>query len=55
MKVDYPERIDLVALIFWAIAAILAFYLNPLSFWLCVAAVPVIIGYPLAKRCFRVP
>ena len=36
-------------------AAILAFYLKPLSFWLCVAAVPVIIGYPLAKRVFPVP
>jgi 4-hydroxybenzoate polyprenyltransferase len=38
-----------------ACAAILAFYLNPLSFWLCVAAVPVIICYPLAKRFFPVP
>ena len=36
-------------------AAILAFYLNRLSFWLCVAAVPVIIVYPLAKRVFPVP
>ena len=36
-------------------AAVLAFYLNPLSFWLCVAAVPLIIGYPLAKRVFPVP
>ncbi|MEA5512064.1 4-hydroxybenzoate solanesyltransferase [Crocosphaera sp. UHCC 0190] len=36
-------------------AAILAFYLNPLSFWLCVAAVPVIICYPLAKRVFPIP
>ena len=44
-----------VALISLVSAAILAFYLNPLSFWLCVAAVPVIICYPLAKRCFRVP
>ena len=33
----------------------LALYLNALSFWLCVAAVPVIIGYPLAKRVFPVP
>ncbi|MCS7147805.1 MAG: 4-hydroxybenzoate solanesyltransferase [Geminocystis sp.] len=41
--------------IFLAIAAILASYLNPLSFWLCVAAVPVIICYPLAKRFFPVP
>ena len=36
-------------------AAMLAFYLNPLSFWLCFAAVPVIICYPLAKRVFPVP
>jgi 4-hydroxybenzoate polyprenyltransferase len=36
-------------------AAILAFYLNSLSFWLCVAAVPFIICYPLAKRVFPVP
>jgi 4-hydroxybenzoate polyprenyltransferase len=33
----------------------LTFYLNPLSFWLCVAAVPVIVLYPLAKRVFPVP
>jgi 4-hydroxybenzoate polyprenyltransferase len=44
-----------VALISLGLAAILALYLNPLSFWLCVAAVPVIICYPLAKRFFRVP
>lgn len=44
-----------VALISFACAAILAVYLNPLSFWLCVAAVPVIICYPLAKRFFPVP
>lgn len=36
-------------------AAILAFYLNTLSFWLCVACVPVIICYPLAKRVFPIP
>lgn len=36
-------------------AAILAFYLNPLSFWLSVAAVPVILLYPGAKRVFPVP
>ena len=36
-------------------AAILAFYLNRLSFILCIAAVPVIIFYPLAKRIFPVP
>jgi 4-hydroxybenzoate polyprenyltransferase len=44
-----------VALISLVCAAILALYLNQLSFWLCVAAVPVIICYPLAKRWFRVP
>jgi heme O synthase-like polyprenyltransferase len=33
----------------------LTFYLNPLSFALCVAAVPVIVLYPLAKRVFPVP
>ena len=44
-----------IALIALICAAVLAFYLNPLSFWLCVAAVPVIIGYPLAKRVFPVP
>lgn len=36
-------------------AAALAFYLNPLSFWLSVAAVPVILLYPGAKRVFPVP
>jgi 4-hydroxybenzoate polyprenyltransferase len=36
-------------------AAILAFYLKPLTFWLCVAAVPVILLYPAAKRVFPVP
>ncbi|MBK4728333.1 4-hydroxybenzoate solanesyltransferase [Oxynema sp. CENA135] len=44
-----------VAVIGLICAAILAFYLNPLSFVLCVAAVPLIIGYPLAKRVFPVP
>ncbi len=33
----------------------LTFYLNPLSYGLCIAAVPVIVGYPLAKRVFPVP
>ena len=28
---------------------------NPLSFWLCVAAVPVIVLYPTAKRVFPLP
>jgi 4-hydroxybenzoate polyprenyltransferase len=36
-------------------AAVLAFYLNPLTFWLCVAAVPVILLYPGAKRVFPIP
>jgi 4-hydroxybenzoate polyprenyltransferase len=36
-------------------AGILSLYLNPLTFWLCVAAVPVIILYPLAKRVFPIP
>jgi 4-hydroxybenzoate polyprenyltransferase len=48
-----------VGLVIFAIAlgcaAILAFYLNTLSFWLCVAAVPFIVCYPLAKRVFPVP
>ncbi len=44
-----------IALISFACAAILTLYLNLLSFWLCVAAVPVIICYPLAKRFFPVP
>ncbi len=33
----------------------LSLYLNPFSFWLCVAAVPVILLYPAAKRVFPVP
>jgi 4-hydroxybenzoate polyprenyltransferase len=33
----------------------LSLYLNALSFWLCVLAVPVILLYPLAKRVFPVP
>lgn len=48
-----------VGLVIFAIAlvcaAVLAFYLNPLSFWLCVAAVPFIVFYPLAKRVFPLP
>ncbi|MBE9005348.1 4-hydroxybenzoate solanesyltransferase [Fortiea sp. LEGE XX443] len=44
-----------VAIIALGCAAILAFYLNSLSFWLSVAAVPVIILYPGAKRVFPVP
>jgi 4-hydroxybenzoate polyprenyltransferase len=33
----------------------LSLYLTPLSFWLSVAAVPVIVLYPLAKRVFPIP
>jgi 4-hydroxybenzoate polyprenyltransferase len=44
-----------VALISFFCAWGLSFYLNPLSFWLCVMAVPVIVLYPLAKRVFPVP
>lgn len=44
-----------VALVAFACAWGLSLYLKPLSFWLCVAAVPVIVLYPLAKRVFPVP
>lgn len=44
-----------VGIVALACAAVLAFYLNPLSFWLSVAAVPVILLYPGAKRVFPVP
>jgi len=44
--------VGLVALV---CAFILSLYLNQLSFWLCVAAVPVILLYPSAKRFFPVP
>ncbi|MEM8677216.1 MAG: 4-hydroxybenzoate solanesyltransferase [Cyanobacteria bacterium P01_G01_bin.67] len=48
-----------VGLVIFAIAlvcaAVLAFYLNGLSFLLCVVAVPFIVFYPLAKRVFPVP
>ncbi len=44
-----------VALISLGLAWGLASYLNPLSFWLCVAAVPVIVIYPSAKRFFPIP
>jgi 4-hydroxybenzoate polyprenyltransferase len=44
-----------VALIAFLCAFGLSLYLTPLSFWLCVAAVPVIVLYPLAKRVFPVP
>ncbi|MBD2773559.1 4-hydroxybenzoate solanesyltransferase [Iningainema tapete] len=45
----------IVAIVALLCAAGLAFYLNSLSFWLCVAAVPVILLYPGAKRVFPVP
>jgi 4-hydroxybenzoate polyprenyltransferase len=44
-----------VGIVALACAAVIAFYLNPLSFWLTVAAVPVIALYPGAKRVFPVP
>jgi 4-hydroxybenzoate polyprenyltransferase len=44
-----------VAFIALTCAAVLAFYLNSLSFWLSVAAVPVILLYPGAKRVFPIP
>ncbi|MDX2231354.1 MAG: 4-hydroxybenzoate solanesyltransferase [Leptolyngbyaceae cyanobacterium bins.349] len=44
-----------VAVVAFACAWVLSTYLNPLTFWLCVAAVPVIVLYPLAKRVFPVP
>ena len=44
-----------VAMVALGTSGFLALYLNPLSFWLCVAAVPVIVLYPLAKRVFPVP
>ncbi|MFM7423385.1 MAG: 4-hydroxybenzoate solanesyltransferase [Elainella sp.] len=44
-----------VALVAFACAWVLAAYLNSFSFWLCVAAVPFILLYPLAKRVFPVP
>ena len=44
-----------VAFIAFVCAYGLSRYLNSLSFWLCVAAVPVIVLYPLAKRTFPIP
>ena len=44
-----------VAMIAFGCAWASTLYLNSLSFWLCVAAVPVIVMYPLAKRAFPVP
>lgn len=49
-------RVGLVAAFFSFLCALgLALYLTPLSFGFCVAAVPVIILYPLTKRVFPVP
>lgn len=45
----------IVFLIALSCAGGLAFFLNSLSFWLSVASVPIIIGYPLAKRFFPIP
>jgi 4-hydroxybenzoate polyprenyltransferase len=45
----------IVGLVALVCALILSLYLNQLSFWLCVAAVPVILLYPGAKRVFPVP
>lgn len=44
-----------VVLVAMACAFVLALYLNPFTFWLCVAAVPIIVLYPSAKRVFPVP
>ncbi|NCJ07828.1 4-hydroxybenzoate solanesyltransferase [Synechococcales cyanobacterium C] len=44
-----------VALVAFACAFGLALFLTPLSFGLCIAAVPVILLYPLAKRFFPIP
>jgi len=44
-----------VMLISFACAAGLAVYLNSLTFWLCVAAVPFIGLYPLSKRVLPIP
>lgn len=45
----------IVALVAFICAAGLLVYLNPLTIGLCVAAVPFIVLYPLAKRIFPVP
>src|SRR5579883_176863 len=44
-----------VTLISLVCTVILGLYLKPLSFWLLVAAVPMIVLYPSAKRVFPVP
>ncbi len=45
----------IVALVAMSCAFGLALYLNLFTFWLCVAAVPVIVFYPSAKRVFPIP
>ncbi|MBW4580417.1 MAG: 4-hydroxybenzoate solanesyltransferase [Tildeniella nuda ZEHNDER 1965/U140] len=53
---DLSVKVGLVvALVAFGCAWGLSLYLNPLTFWLCVAAVPVIVLYPLAKRIFPMP
>lgn len=48
--------VAVVVLLVGAICAlVLATLLNPVTFWLCVAAVPVIALYPGAKRVFPIP
>jgi 4-hydroxybenzoate polyprenyltransferase len=44
-----------VAFVAMLCAGVISLYLNRLTFWLCVAAVPIILLYPLAKRVFPVP
>ncbi|PSB34541.1 4-hydroxybenzoate solanesyltransferase [Chlorogloea sp. CCALA 695] len=44
-----------VAIVALICALAIASYLNPLSFWLSIVAVPVILLYPSAKRVFPVP
>jgi 4-hydroxybenzoate polyprenyltransferase len=44
-----------VAFVAMSCAWVIASYLNALSYWLCVAAVPAIVFYPSAKRVFPVP
>jgi 4-hydroxybenzoate polyprenyltransferase len=45
----------IVTLVAMGCAGVLALYLNSYTFWLCVAAVPVIVFYPSAKRVFPIP
>lgn len=45
----------IVTLVAMSCAGVLALYLNSYTFWLCVAAVPVIVFYPSAKRVFPIP